>query len=395
MEIGLYDKVSENESNIVSLVEAIFSCALQTKASDIHIEPAANATRVRIRLDGLLQELCHLPASRHNSILSRIKLLSEIDISERRLPQDGHLTAYFQGRSIDMRISTLPTVNGEKMVIRLLDKSINLRNLDKLDFSQENYERYKKLIHSPNGLILVSGPTGSGKTTTLYATLNEINSETKNIVTIEDPVEYYLEGINQVNVNKKIGLDFSVGLRALVRQDPNVIMLGEIRDKQSAETAVQAALTGHLVFSTLHTNSALGAINRLANIGVETFLLLSSLRGVLAQRLLRRVCPHCSYKYKASDLERMYLRSENKELFLVKGKGCAKCLGTGYIGRLAAHEFLLVDDKLINMVLRKTEEASIIEYMHYLGMKSLKEDAVDKAVQGLTTVDELLRNALI
>ncbi|MCQ2372995.1 MAG: GspE/PulE family protein [Phascolarctobacterium sp.] len=395
MEIGIYDKVAENDSNIVNLVEAIFSCSLQLNASDIHVEPGVEVTRVRIRIDGLLKELCRLPMIKHNSILSRIKLLSELDISERRLPQDGHLTVEFQGRSIDMRISTLPTINGEKMVIRLLDKNINLRSLDKLDLTRDNYNKYEKLIRSPNGLILVTGPTGSGKTTTLYATLREINSESKNIVTIEDPVEYYLEGINQVAINKKIGLNFDIGLRALVRQDPNVIMLGEIRDRQSAETAVQAALTGHLVFSTLHTNNALGAINRLTNIGVETFLLLSSLRGVLAQRLLRRVCPHCKRKYVASALERAYLGKKEGVIELTKGVGCANCFGTGYKGRLAVHEFLFMDDELVSMLLHKKEEASIVAYMRSHGMRSLKDDAVDKVLLGQTTVEELLRNALL
>lgn len=394
MEIGIHNQILENDTNIVHLVETIFSRALQLGVSDIHIEPVGEYTRVRVRLDGLLKELCRVPIVRHNGIVSRIKLLSEMDIAEKRLPQDGRLSAKFQERDIDMRIASLPTMEGEKLAIRILDKNTSLMSLESLDFSEKNLQEYKKLIRAANGLVLVTGPTGSGKTTTLYATLNEINSEDRNVVTIEDPVEYQLPGANQVAINKKIGLDFATGLRALMRQDPNIIMLGEIRDQVSASIAVQAALTGHMVFSTLHTNSSLGAISRLIDMGIEPFLLLSGLRGVVAQRLVRRVCPFCKKAYKASVLERSYLGIK-EDLELMRGSGCSYCFGTGYRGRVAIHELLTLDDKLSTMIMRKEEESAQLQYIRAKGGQTLKEDGIIKAMQGITTVEELLRTAIV
>lgn len=394
MEIGIHNQILENDTNIVHLVETIFSRALQLGVSDIHIEPVGEFTRVRVRLDGLLKELCRVPIVRHNGIVSRIKLLSEMDIAEKRLPQDGRLSAEFQGRDIDLRIASLPTMEGEKLAIRILDKNTSLMSLESLDFSEQNLQEYKKLIRAANGLVLVTGPTGSGKTTTLYATLNEINGEDRNVVTIEDPVEYQLPGANQVAINKKIGLDFATGLRALMRQDPNIIMLGEIRDQVSASIAVQAALTGHMVFSTLHTNSSLGAISRLIDMGIEPFLLLSGLRGVVAQRLVRRVCPFCKKAYKASVLERRYLGIK-EDLELMRGSGCSYCFGTGYRGRVAIHELLTLDDKLSTMIMRKEEESAQLQYIRAKGGQTLKEDGIIKAMQGITTVEELLRTAIV
>lgn len=371
MEIGIYNEIATNDGNIIRLVESIFSLALQMQASDIHIEPLKDYSRVRVRRDGSLLELCSLPIVRHNAIISRIKLLANMDIAEKRLPQDGRLALSFQSKQIDLRVASLSTILGEKLAIRVLDKSGSFLELERLGFSEQNLEKYNKLIHMANGLILITGATGCGKTTTLYATLSTINNKEKNIITLEDPVEYFLEGVNQVAVNKKAGLDFNVALKSIVRQDPNIIMLGEIRDPQTAEIAIHAALTGHLVFSTLHTNSALGAIARLIDMGIEPYLLLSALRGVVAQRLVRRICHNCG------------------------GKGCQHCYNTGFNGRISLQELLLVDDGLKKLVLKGAEESEQLQYLYQQGFKSLLEDGLDKVKQGLTTREELLCSAII
>lgn len=394
MEISKHNSINPLEGNIVHLVESIFSQALQLKASDIHIEPLAESSRVRVRLDGILVELCRLPLTKHNAVLSRIKLLGEMDIAEKRLPQDGRLAASYDGKIIDMRIASLPTIEGEKLAIRILDKSHNFMNLEQLGFSENNYSLYTKLIHAANGMVLVTGPTGSGKTTTLYATLQAINNVDKNIITVEDPVEYQLAGINQVALNVKAGLDFNNSLRAIVRQDPNIVMIGEIRDCQTAQTAVQAALTGHLVFSTLHTNNALGTINRLLEMGIEPFLLLSALRGVLAQRLVRKICPFCKEAYEPSQLEKMYLAKYNVDK-IYKGRGCPHCHQTGYSGRIALQEFIVIDDTLANMIIHKEPNAILNTYLQHKNYITLQNDGINKVLQGLTTMDELLRTAII
>jgi len=396
MKIGVFEGVPVQDGNIVRLVEAIFSCALKREASDIHIEPLENCCRVRIRVDGLLVELCRLPIIRHNAIVSRIKLLSEMDISERRLPQDGRLEAIYLGSTIDFRIASLPTLLGEKLAIRILDKHKSLLELDGLGFTEERLQQFKRLINMANGLVLITGPTGSGKTTTLYAALKAINADYKNIITIEDPIEYKLEGINQVAVQRKIGLDFASSLRAIVRQDPNIIMLGEIRDLASAEIAVQAAMTGHLVFSTLHTNSALGAIDRLLDLGIEPFILLSCLRGVVAQRLVRRVCSSCSFKRPPTQIESFYFaRASLKSLEVVEGKGCSNCNGMGYKGRLALQELLLMDEELVRLVLQRVEPSERLRYLRSIGYSTLQEDGLQKVLSGQTTIAELLREALL
>lgn len=394
MEISKHNSINPLEGNIVHLVESIFSQALQLKASDIHIEPLAESSRVRVRLDGILVELCRLPLTKHNAVLSRIKLLGEMDIAEKRLPQDGRLAASYDGKIIDMRIASLPTIEGEKLAIRILDKSHNFMNLEQLGFSENNYSLYTKLIHAANGMVLVTGPTGSGKTTTLYATLQAINKVDKNIITVEDPVEYQLTGINQVALNVKAGLDFNNSLRAIVRQDPNIVMIGEIRDCQTAQTAVQAALTGHLVFSTLHTNNALGTINRLLEMGIEPFLLLSALRGVLAQRLVRKICPFCKEAYEPSQLEKMYLAKYNVDK-IYKGRGCPHCHQTGYSGRMALQEFIVIDDTLANMIIHKEPNATLNTYLQHKNYITLQNDGINKVLQGLTTMDELLRTSII
>lgn len=396
MDINTYDIININEGNIVKLVEAIFSKALDMCATDIHIEPLSESSRIRVRIDGLLMELCRLPIAKHNQILSRIKLLSGMDIAEKRLPQDGRLPLKYKNKNLDLRISSLPTIEGEKLAIRILDKNNKFIALDQLGFSNNIATSYNKIIRSANGIILTTGPTGSGKTTTLYATLKEINTIDKNITSIEDPVEYKLEGINQVAVNSKAGIDFNKSLRALVRQDPNIIMIGEIRDSQTASIAVQAALTGHLVFSTLHTNSALGTINRLLDMGIEPFLLLSALRGILAQRLIRKICPHCKAEYTPTTLEAKYIHQFSSKPFrLYKGTGCSFCHNTGYKGRIAVHELIIMDDTLAKMILHHEDTSKQMEYLCQKGYKSLKEDALQKVLHGITTIDELFRTALI
>lgn len=396
MEIGLYDTININEGNIIRLVESIFSQALQMHASDIHIEPLTDYCRVRVRLDGLLKELCRLPLNKLNPILSRIKLISDMDIAEKRLPQDGRIAVTYDTKAIDLRVASLPTIEGEKLAIRILDKGSNFLSLKQVGFSQDNLERFTKLITAPNGIILVTGPTGSGKTTTLYATLNEINDEDKNITTIEDPVEYKLAGINQISVNTKAGMDFSRGLRAIVRQDPNIVMIGEIRDSQTARTALQAALTGHLVFSTLHTNSALGSIDRLLNMDIEPFLLLSGLRGIVAQRLVRKLCPHCKSSYQPNLLERKCLAlKEEDNISLFKPTGCPHCHNTGYQGRIAVHELLILDEHLERMLIKHDSKENIKKYLQEQGCKTLRADGISKVLQGITSIDELIRTSII
>ena len=276
------------------LAQQLLEEAIRNKASDVHVEPLAKEVRVRMRIDGLLQELCRLPQSSYSSLVSQLKVLSSMDIAEKRVPQDGRWQLSYAGRSIDLRLSTLPTINGEKVAVRILDQEQGMRRLEDLGMSAQNLKTYRGLLAASHGLFLFTGPTGSGKTTSLYATLRELQQEGLNLVTVEDPVEFKLEGINQVAVNRKAGLDFATGLRSLVRQDPDIIMVGEIRDRETAAMAVQAALTGHLVLSTLHTNSAVGAVARLLDMGLEAYLLAAALRGVLAQRLVRRICSHCA-----------------------------------------------------------------------------------------------------
>jgi type IV pilus assembly protein PilB len=401
--------------NVVSFVDKLLELSLEQNASDIHIESVEEQTRVRLRIDGLLYTVVEVPRSNHNAIVSRIKIISGMDIAEKRLPQDGRVDLVVSGRKVDLRIATIPVVEGEKLVIRLLDKGQQLKTLDSLDFTDANLETYRKLISQPNGLILVTGPTGSGKSTTLYATLQELNDEKHNIITIEDPVEFKIKGINQINVNNKAGLTFANGLRAIVRQDPNIIMVGEIRDAETARIAVQAALTGHLVFSTLHTNNAIGAITRLVDLGIEPYLVAACLRGVVAQRLVRRICPHCKQRYTAEPVERKLLdyylcehddyedfkyagtlSRENvelvdKKLLLHKGYGCSHCNETGYKGRVAVQEVLAVNDNLREMITKGMSEKEMFEVAVRKGFTTLAQDCVCKTLEGVTTFEEALR----
>lgn len=381
---------SAGEGLIAKLVDEIFNTAIKSKASDIHIEPAADGIRVRLRIDGLLQVYKKISLDKHSEIISRIKVISGIDIAEKRIPQDGRLDYEYENRLIDFRISTLPTIRGEKIVIRILDKAQNLLNVDELDFSADNLTVFKRLYSSANGIVLVTGPTGSGKSTTLYAALNSINTEDKNIITIEDPVEYKLEGINQVAVNVKAGLTFAKGLRSIVRQDPNIIMIGEIRDRETAEIAVQSALTGHLVFSTLHTNSAVGAVTRLLDMGVQPFLLANTIRGIVAQRLVRRICPYCRQSYIPDEMEQEFLQID-KNISLYKGCGCEHCNFTGYKGRLAIQEVVPFDDEFAKMIFKWQGESELERKIRERGLKTMFLDGREKIMQGLTTTEELMK----
>ncbi|MCG0278420.1 MAG: Flp pilus assembly complex ATPase component TadA [Thermanaeromonas sp.] len=380
----------------VQLVNKIIVQAVRSRASDIHIEPQEGYIRVRFRIDGLLREVLRLPLGILSSLISRIKIMGGMDIAEKRLPQDGRFQVTLEKRNIDVRVSSMPTVYGEKVVLRILDKATMLLPLDALGFLPDTKERYESLIRSAYGMILITGPTGSGKTTTLYATLNALSSPEKNIVTIEDPVEYLLQGINQTGVNPKAGLDFASGLRAILRQDPDVIMVGEIRDRETADIAVRAATTGHLVFSTLHTNDAAGAVTRLLDMGIEPFLVNSSLIGVVAQRLVRLICPRCKEPYKPEQGASLYsfLGEEGEGRVFYRGRGCRDCNYTGYQGRTAIQEVLVVNEEIRSLVSAKAPATEIKKAAVAGGMITLREDGLLKASQGLTTVEEVIRVTL-
>lgn len=379
-------------TNTGKLAQQLLHRAVELRASDVHIEPLEDGVLVRIRVDGLLQELCRLPLSSYSTLLTQLKVQSGMDIAEKRLPQDGRWQLLQEGRTVDLRLSTLPTINGEKAVVRILAKEEQLLALSGLGLSDSNYRLYQKMYRVANGLVLLTGPTGSGKTTTLYATLTELQQKGLNLVTIEDPVEYKLPGVNQVAVNRKAGLDFAAGLRALVRQDPDIIMLGEIRDAETAAMAVQAALTGHLVLSTLHTNSAVGAVARLLDMGVAPYLLAAALRGVMAQRLVRRICPHCSEEYTPEPAERRYLGDfASGVMTLRRGRGCDCCRHTGYWGRLAVQELLPVEENLAELISCRAPRAELLRAGTVNGWRSLYADGRDKILAGLTTAAELWR----
>ncbi len=383
---------AEENTTAVKTADSIIAQAVKSGASDIHIEQEEDGARVRLRTDGVLHEEMQLTKNVMQAVVSRIKVLAGMDIAEKRLPQDGSIKLELDGRSVDLRISTLPTILGEKAVIRILDKEKFALQLDELDFTPENLKLYRSLYNYGSGIVLLTGPTGSGKTTTLYATLMELNSNERNIVTVEDPVEYRIAGINQVAVNEKAGLTFASGLRSILRQDPDIMMIGEVRDFDTAQTAIHAALTGHLVFSTLHTNSAAGAVVRLIDMGIEPFLAASALRGVVGQRLVRRICPHCKTAYVAGSEEKAYLNIDmNKKLTLFKGSGCDKCRGTGYMGRIALQEVMPVLPGMKKFILKETQENILFNEARKFGAATMREDGVSKVLQGLTTVSELMR----
>jgi len=362
-----------SEATIVRLVNEIFTRAFETDASDIHVEPEENKLNIRFRIDGILHDIMTIPISQFPAIASRIKLISGLNISERRLPQDGRTNFKIGKNEIDIRISTMPTINGESIVLRLLKKDTSIFDLSKLGMSQKLLSRFEELIKLPYGIILVVGPTGSGKTTTLYSAIRKINSPDKKLISIEDPIEYKIERLSQIQVNPKIGLDFANGLRHIVRQDPDVILVGEIRDKETAEIAIHASLTGHLVFSTLHTNDAVGAITRLIDIGIERFLIASSLKAVLSQRLVRKICSICNGKS------------------IYESVKCKNCAGTGYKGRTGIYELLDINDELSNAISKNADSKTIFEIARRSGMKTLLEDGLEKVEQGITTREEIAR----
>ncbi|MFZ5353584.1 MAG: GspE/PulE family protein [Bacillota bacterium] len=381
-----------NNAPVVRLVNSIISQAVKTKASDIHIEPYDDNIRVRFRIDGELQEIMTPAKSAHSAIVTRIKIMGKMNIAEKRLPQDGRVETVVDGKEIDLRISILPTVYGEKIVIRLLDRSQFLATKKQLGFSDENLAIFDKLIKSPNGIILVTGPTGSGKSTTLYAVLKELNKVTENIVTVEDPVEYKLEGINQVQVNTKAGLTFASGLRAILRQDPDVIMIGEIRDTETAQISVRAAITGHLVLSTMHTNDAPSTIIRLIDMGIEPYLVANSIVGVVAQRLVRKICENCKKPVELTEMEKHILGvTENIKVF--KGTGCSSCSNTGYKGRTSVHEVMLVNKHMRMLIDQRANMDEIRRIAMEQGMLTLKENCKQLIFNGITTVDELVKVA--
>lgn len=376
-----------NNSPVVKLVNSLIEQALKMEASDIHIEPIMDKVRVRFRIDGDLHETLEIPIKSHSAIVTRIKVMAGMNISEKRLPQDGRLEMNVDSAVIDMRISVLPTVYGEKIVLRILNRNNFLKSKFELGFTHENLENFDSIIECPNGIILVAGPTGSGKTTTLYAYLNELNKINKNIITVEDPVEYKIYGINQIQANTKIGLSFASGLRSILRQDPDIIMIGEIRDEETAEIAVRAAITGHLVISTIHTNDAPSAIIRLQDMGIKTFLVAASLRGVISQRLVKKICTNCKEEYLSNSFENNLLELKDS-IVLSKGAGCSKCYNTGYSGRIGIHEVMKVDQNMRNIIYKGGSTDELMDEAIKNGMTTLRDNCRQLVLEGITSVEE-------
>ena len=403
-----------DEAPIIRWVNSLLFNAVKERASDIHIEPGEKYVIVRNRIDGILYETRQANKGYHSSIVARVKIMAGLNIAEKRLPQDGRIRRKIAGRDIDMRVATIPTARGERVTIRLLDRTAVLLDLKDLGFGPDHLQQMEDLIARPHGILLVTGPTGSGKTTTLYAALSKINSPDKNILTVEDPVEYQLQGISQTQVNPKIELTFASGLRSFLRHDPDVIMVGEIRDLETAEIAIQASLTGHLVFSTVHTNDAAGGITRLVDMGVEPFLVASSLNGLLAQRLVRRVCPDCREIYEPTPDEIRNLGLEPEAFYAgavpghplsendpepsppgtayrAVGKGCSRCMGTGYSGRAGIYELLIMDDLVRTLALKNTDSVEVKRAAISQGMRTLRDDGARKIISGITTIAEVMR----
>ncbi|MBI2094576.1 MAG: Flp pilus assembly complex ATPase component TadA [Candidatus Omnitrophica bacterium] len=381
------------EAPVIQLADLLVRQAIKTRASDIHIEPRPDSFAIRFRIDGVLHEIPPPSRSMYLPLVSRLKILSKMDIAEKRLPQDGSFNAKIDNRLIDFRVSTLPTIFGEKMVLRILDRSAVPLELEALGFDPAQLETYRRIIHKPYGMVLITGPTGSGKTTTLYAALNELNTPDKNVLTIEDPVEYKMPGINQVQAKSSIGLDFARGLRAFLRQDPDIILVGETRDAETAQICIRAALTGHLVFSTLHTNDAPSSISRLVDIGVEPFLVSSSLLLVMAQRLVRKLCPQCREAYKPNP-NRFPKRFVWEKETLYRAKGCEACAKTGYLGRTSIHEMMVISERLQELITQRASTALIRMEARKGGMVSLEESGYAKVLAGVTSLDEVTRVTL-
>ena len=386
-----------SDAPVIKLVNLVLSQAVRDNASDIHIESYKDRVKIRKRVDGILYDMYSPPKHVQSKLISRVKIMAKMDIAEKRLPQDGRIEIRIADKNIDLRVSTLPTSFGERVVMRLLDKSSVLLSLKSVGMGKRDLDRFHQLIKAPYGIILVTGPTGSGKTTTLYSALSILNQPDVNIITVEDPIEYQITGISQMQVNNKIGLTFANGLRTIVRQDPDIILVGEIRDLETAEIAIQSALTGHLVFSTLHTNDSASAVTRLNDMGVEPFLISSSVNAILAQRLVRKICPNCRDSY-TPDMEYLSRVGLSLEQFgdhlLYRGLGCPECLGTGYKGRLGIFELMVLDDDLKSMILT-TSDAGLIKKQALSKpdsrMRTLREDGLDKVLEGLTTLEEVFR----
>jgi general secretion pathway protein E len=392
LEVGedLLDETSD--APIIKLVNHIFSQAVKSQASDIHIEPFQQHLQVRFRLDGVLHNVLSPPRRLHAAIVSRIKVMARLDIAEKRLPQDGRTEVKIGERLVDVRVSSLPTAFGERVVLRLLEKSGKLLSMEEIGLTGAALAEMKRLLHLSHGIILVTGPTGSGKTTTLYAALSSINSPDKNILTIEDPIEYQLDGIGQMQVNPKINLTFANGLRSMVRQDPDVILVGEIRDRETADIAIHAALTGHLVFSTLHTNDSASTVTRLTDMGIEPFLVSTAVQAIIAQRLVRLLCPHCKETYEPEEAQWAELGSSREVAGpIFRADGCEKCLETGYRGRTGIYEFLLLSEAIKGLVLKTSDANQINKAARAEGMASLREDGINKVIEGRTTISEVLR----
>lgn len=392
-------EVSDNEvknAPVVKLVDSIIDNAVKARASDIHIEPFENFVKVRYRIDGELQEVLRVKKDIVGALTTRVKILSGMNIAERRIPQDGRILTKVNGKEIDLRVSDLPTIHGEKIVIRILKRDGFLLGRDKLGMGSDDLEKLNRIMSSPYGIILVTGPTGSGKSTTLYTILSELNKTSTNIITVEDPVEYMMEGVNQVNVNTKAGLTFASGLRSILRQDPDIIMIGEIRDNETAEIAVRSAITGHLVLSTIHTNDAPSTIVRLIDMDIEPFLIATSLSGIIAQRLVRRICPNCAKEYDASSYEKKMLGvSEETPLKLKKGTGCSYCNNTGYRGRVGVHEVLEITKEIRDLILSRASSDELRDACIKEGMNTLNVTCARAVIDGVTTVEELAKIAFL
>ncbi|GAC90793.1 type II secretion system protein E [Anoxybacillus flavithermus NBRC 109594] len=395
-EVREQEKLVEDDSPIVKLVNQILQMAVEQRASDIHIDPHETKVVIRYRIDGILRTERALPKHMQGMLTARIKILANMDITEHRVPQDGRIKMNIDFHPIDLRVSTLPTIYGEKIVMRVLDLGAALNDLNKLGFNKINLQRFIQLIEQPTGIVLITGPTGSGKSSTLYAALNRLNGEHVNIITIEDPVEYQLEGVNQIQVNPNVGMTFAEGLRSILRQDPNIIMVGEIRDRETAEVAIRASLTGHLVLSTLHTNDALSTVARLIDMGVEPFLVATSLSGVVSQRLVRRVCRDCQEEHEPTKREiDIFARRGLKIEKVMRGRGCPTCNMTGYKGRIALHELMVMSDDMRKVILNGEPLSKLREIAIKNKMIFLIDDGLLKVKQGLTTTEEVLRVSIL
>lgn len=383
------DLLKDVSAPVVQLLNATFIKGIRSEASDIHFEPHSKGVKVRFRIDGHLQDVDEIAHGSYQQLISRVKVIGKMNVSERRLPQDGRVRLKIGNKEIDLRISTVPTVFGERVVLRILDKSNRLVELEELGLLEEDYKIIEKVIKKPHGLILVTGPTGAGKSTTLYSILQKIKSPEKNIITIEDPVEYQIDGISQIQVKPKIDLTFANGLRSILRQDPDVIMIGEIRDLETAEIALHASMTGHLVLSTLHTNDAPSSVVRLVDIGVQNFLVAASLECVIAQRLVRKICEHCKTSYTPNDEERSFFASDIKQLY--RGAGCEYCFNTGYKGRIGVFEIFHITDDIKRLIMQQEQISNLKNIFVQKGFKTLMNDALLKAGMGITTLEEVLK----